>query len=36
MELAKVIAQKEALEKSKEQYKVVAQKNGVVPIKFPP
>ena len=35
MELAKVIAQKEALEKSKEQYKVVAQKNGVVHLNTP-
>lgn len=31
MELSKLIAQKEALEKSKEQYQVVAQKNGTVP-----
>ena len=35
MELSKLIAQKEALEKSKEQYQVVAQKNGTVHLNTP-
>ena len=30
LELSKLVAQKEALEKGKEQYKVVAQKSGVI------
>jgi membrane fusion protein, peptide pheromone/bacteriocin exporter len=35
LELSKVIAQKEALEKSKEQYQVLAQKSGVVHLSAP-
>ena len=35
LELSKLIAQKEALEKGKEQYKVVAQKTGVIHLNTP-
>ncbi|MDY2632285.1 HlyD family efflux transporter periplasmic adaptor subunit [Clostridium sp.] len=35
MELSKLVAQKEALEKGKEQYKVVAQKTGVIHLNTP-
>lgn len=35
LELSKLVAQKEALEKGKEQYKVVAQKNGVIHLNTP-
>lgn len=35
VELEKIIAQKEALEKSKEQYSVVAQKDGIVHLSTP-
>ena len=35
LELSKLVAQKEALEKGKEQYTVVAQKNGIVHLNTP-
>lgn len=35
LELSKLVAQKEAIEKGKEQYKVVAQKGGVIHLNTP-